>query len=158
MSKPFVTDLKSNTRTAVIELLNARLADAIDLKSGIKQAHWNIRGPSFIALHELFDQIAARFDEHIDTMAERVVQLGGLAAGTTQQVGKATSLPPYPSDATDQEDHLKAVRARLEAFAKTVRAAIDAADEAGDKDTADIMTGVSRAVDKDLWFVGAHMR
>ena len=86
MSKAFVADLKSNTRATVIELLNARLADAIDLKLAVKQAHWNIRGPSFIALHELFDQIAARMEEHSDTMAERVVQLGGLAAGTTQFV------------------------------------------------------------------------
>uniref|UniRef100_UPI00222FB5FD ferritin-like domain-containing protein n=1 Tax=Klebsiella pneumoniae TaxID=573 RepID=UPI00222FB5FD len=76
--------LKSNTRTAMIELLNKRLADAIDLKLAIKQAHWNIKGPSFIAIHELFDQVAARVEEHGDTLAERIVQLGGIAAGTTQ--------------------------------------------------------------------------
>jgi starvation-inducible DNA-binding protein len=157
MSKAFVADLKSNTRATVIELLNARLADAIDLKLAVKQAHWNIRGPSFIALHELFDQIAARMEEHSDTMAERVVQLGGLAAGTTQFVAKATSLPAYPAEATVQSEHLKALRERLAAFAKACRAAIETADGAGDADTADIMTGISRAIDKDLWFVAAHL-
>lgn len=157
MTKAFVDDLKGNTRAAMIEMLNARLADAIDLKLAVKQAHWTIRGPAFIALHELLDQIAGRMEEHGDTMAERAVQLGGLTLGTTQAVGKATSLPPYPTDITAQADHLKALRDRLAAFAKSCRTAIDAAADAGDADTADIMTGVSRAVDKDLWFIGAHL-
>jgi len=157
MTKPFVADLKSNTRTTVITLLNERVADAIDLKLAVKQAHWNIRGPSFIAIHELLDQIAARIEEHGDTMAERVVQLGGTAVGTVQAVAKATSLPAYPIDVHAQDDHLKALRERLAAFAKSARAAIDQADEAGDADTADIMTGVSRAIDKDLWFIAAHL-
>lgn len=157
MSKAFVADIKSNTRSAMVEMLNKRLADAIDLKLAVKQAHWNVRGPSFIAVHELLDQIAARFEEHGDTMAERAVQLGGLAAGTTQIVAKATSLPAFPAEATAQVEVLKALRERLAAFAKTCRAAIDEADEAGDADTADIMTGISRAVDKDLWFIAAHL-
>ena len=157
MNKPFVPDLKSNTRSTVIDLLNARLADAIDLKLAVKQAHWNIRGPEFIALHELLDEIAGRVEEHSDTMAERVVQVGGLAAGTTQQVAKATSLPPYPTEATAQADHLNSLRERFASFAKSCRTAIDEADEAGDVDTADIMTEVSRAIDKDLWFIAAHL-
>lgn len=157
VSKPFVTDLKSNTRTTAIELLNARLADALDLKLAVKQAHWNVRGPGFLAIHEMLDQMAARLDEHADVMAERAVQLGGVAAGTTQVVAKATSLAAYPVELHAQVEHLKALRERYAAFAKTCRNAIDEADEAGDADTADIMTGVSRAVDKDLWFIGAHL-
>jgi starvation-inducible DNA-binding protein len=157
MSKAFVDDLKSNTRSAMIELLNARLADAIDLKLAVKQAHWNIRGPAFIAIHELLDAISGRMEDHGDTMAERAVQLGGMAHGTTQAVGKATSLPAYPTDMNAQAEHLKALRERFAAFAKTCRSAIDTASEAGDADTADIMTQVSRAVDKDLWFISAHL-
>jgi starvation-inducible DNA-binding protein len=157
VTQPFVADLNSNTRAAVISLLNARLADAIDLKLAVKQAHWNIRGPSFIALHELLDQIAARMEEHGDTMAERLVQLGGLAAGTTQQVVKATTLEAYPAAATAQSEHLAALRDRLGVFGTSCRSAIDQADEAGDADTADIMTEISRAVDKDLWFIAAHL-
>ncbi len=157
MTEPFVTGLSSNTRAAVISLLNARLADAIDLKLAVKQAHWNIRGPSFIALHELLDQIAGRMEQHGDTMAERLVQLGGIAEGTTQQVVKATTLEAYPATATSQSDHLEAMRDRLSAFGSSCRSAIEQADEAGDADSADIMTEISRAVDKDLWFIAAHL-
>jgi starvation-inducible DNA-binding protein len=157
MSKAFVADLQSNTRTAMIELLNARLADALDLKLAVKQAHWNIRGPAFIAVHEFLDQVAARVDDHADTMAERAVQIGGIAAGTSQVVAKKTSLPAYPVDATALNDHLKALRDRFAAFAKAAREAIDQADDSGDADTADIMTGISRAIDKDLWMIGAHL-
>jgi starvation-inducible DNA-binding protein len=156
VKKPFVTDLSDNAIKSMITLLNARLADAIDLKLAVKQAHWNIRGPGFIALHELFDQIATRVDDHADTMAERLIQLGGHAAGTTQAVAKATTLAPYPVGTHDQAEHVAALSDRLRSFAKSVREAIDEADEAGDADTADIFTGVSRAIDKDLWFVAAH--
>lgn len=156
MKKPFVTDLSDNAIKSMITLLNARLADAIDLRLAVKQAHWNIRGPGFIALHELFDQIAIRVDDHADTMAERLIQLGGHAAGTTQAVAKATTLAPYPVGTHDQTEHVTALSDRLRSFAKSVREAIDEADEAGDADTADIFTGVSRAIDKDLWFVAAH--
>ncbi len=158
MSTPFVTDINSNTRSSMIGLLNQHLVDALDLKLAVKQAHWNVQGPQFIALHQLFDDIAARMDEHADTMAERAVQLGGIATGTSQSVAAATSLPAYPAAATDQQLHLEALSERLAAFGKSCREAIDEADGAGDADTADIMTGVSRAVDKDAWFVGAHLR
>ena len=155
--KAFVEDLKGNTRSSMIELLNARLADAIDLKLAVKQAHWNIRGPAFIAIHLLLDDIAGRVDDHADTMAERAVQLGGQSLGTSQAVAKATSLEPYPTDINAQVAHLKALRERFAAFAKQCRKGIETADEAGDADTADILTSVSRAVDKDLWFIGAHL-
>lgn len=158
MNTPFVAGIESNTQTSMIVLLNQHLVDAIDLKLALKQAHWNAQGPQFIALHELFDQIAVRMDEHADTMAERVVQLGGTATGTSQSVAATTSLPAYPAEATDQHVHLQALSERLSAFGKSCREAIDEADSAGDADTADIMTGVSRAVDKDVWFVGAHLR
>lgn len=157
MNSEFVTDLKSNTRSTVIELLNARLADCIDLKLAVRQAHWNMRGPAFISLHELFDQIAGRFDGHADVIAERVVQLGGLAAGTTQQVAEATSLPGYPAKASAQSETVSALSERLSAFAVSCRSAVDEADAAGDTVTADIMTEVTRAVDKDLWFVAANL-
>ena len=158
MSTPFVAGIESNTQTSMIVLLNQHLVDAIDLKLALKQAHWNVQGPQFIALHELFDQVAARMDEHADTMAERVVQLGGTATGTSQSVAGKTSLPAYPAEATDQRVHLEALTERMAAFGKSCRRAIDEADNAGDADTADIMTGVSREVDKDAWFVGAHLR
>lgn len=151
-------DLPDNTRKAVIALLNARLADAIDLRLAIKQAHWNVKGPSFIALHELFDQIQARVDTFVDDIAERAVTLAGIAEGTAQAAVKASNLPAFPTNITEEKVVLQAVADRLAAFGKLARAAIDASDEAGDKDTADLFTGVSRQIDKDLWFVEAHLQ
>ncbi|QGZ93994.1 DNA starvation/stationary phase protection protein Dps [Terricaulis silvestris] len=150
-------DLPDNTRKAMIALLNARLADTIDLRLAIKQAHWNVKGPSFIALHELFDQIQARVDTYADDIAERAVALGGSAHGTAQVVVKETQLKPYPTEVMPQKEHLEALAERLSAYGKLAREAIDVSDEAGDKDTADLFTGISRQTDKDLWFIEAHL-
>ena len=150
-------DLPDNARKAMIVLLNARLADALDLRNALKQAHWNVKGPSFIALHELFDQISTRVAVYVDDLAERAVTLGGVAVGTVQEAAKATSLAPYPVNITAEKDHVAAVADRLAVFGKLARAAIDAADDAGDKDTADLFTGISRQTDKDLWFIESHL-
>lgn len=149
-------DIDNNTRKSMIALLNARVADAIDLKLAVKQAHWNLKGPGFIAVHELLDQISARVEDAYDTMAERVVQLDGHALGTTQVVAQSTKLEPYPVEAVSQEEHIKALSARFAAFAGSIREAIDDADKAGDAGTTDIFTQVSRSIDKDTWFIAAH--
>jgi starvation-inducible DNA-binding protein len=99
-------DLPSRTRSAVVELLNARLADAIDLGTQAKQAHWNVKGPNFIALHELFDKIAESVEEHIDLIAERITALGGTAHGTIAAVTRTTTLEPYPEDIIEGADHI----------------------------------------------------
>ena len=151
-------NLPSNTKTASINLLNARLAEAIDLALLTKQAHWNIKGPQFIALHEMIDEFRTEIDTHVDTLAERVVQLGGTALGTVQTVAKATTLAPYPTDIHQSKDHLAALIERYGKAANAVRSAIDEADEAGDADTADIFTAYSRALDKSLWFLEAHIQ
>jgi starvation-inducible DNA-binding protein len=150
--------LKSNAKQASIEILNARLADGIDLALLTKQAHWNIKGPQFIALHEMIDSFRTEIDGHVDTIAERVVQLGGTALGTTQAVSAASKLPPYPTDIHKSKDHLAALIERYASVATLAREAIDQTDEAGDKDTADIFTAYSRALDKALWFLEAHVQ
>ena len=149
-------DLKSNTRKQSIAILNARLADAIDLALITKQAHWNIKGPHFIALHEMLDGFRADLDTHVDTIAERAVQLGGTALGTSQIVVEATPLKPYPADIHSSKDHLAELIDRYAAVARLARAAINEAAEAGDADTADIFTAYSRTLDKQLWFLEAH--
>lgn len=153
---PTLIDLKSNTKKAVVELLNARLADAIDLALLTKQAHWNVKGPHFIAIHEMLDGFRTTLDGHVDTIAERAVQIGGQAYGTVQAVAEKTALKPYPVEISKTKDHLAALIERYGAVANAVRAAIDEADEAGDADTADIFTAFSRDLDKSLWFLEAH--
>ena len=151
-------DLPSNTRNVAIDLLNARLADAIDLALLTKQAHWNLKGREFIAVHEMLDGFRDEVDEFVDTMAERVAQLGGTALGTTQTTAKATTLAPYPVDIYAISDHLRALIDRYAAAANNVREAIDRSAEAGDANTADIFTQVSRGLDKALWFLEAHVQ
>ena len=149
--------LKSNTKTAMIELCNARLADVLDISLAVKQAHWNLKGQNFIAVHELLDMLRAHLDVHSDTVAERVMQLDGVALGTTQTVSDKTALPAYPLDIKKVSDHVGALVERYGALAKSVREAIDAADDAGDAGTADIFTAFSRDLDKDLWFLKSHL-
>lgn len=145
----------AETKKAMVALLNARLADVLDLKAATRQAHWNVRGQQFIGLHELFDKFAADLDDHADTLAERAVALGGTALGTTQAVAKASMLAPYPVDIYAAAAHLKALTERYGALANALRVNIDEAEEAGDAGTADILTGLSTAMDKALWFLEA---
>jgi len=137
-------------------LLNQQLADLLDLGLQAKQAHWNVKGPNFIGLHELFDKVAEELEEFTDDIAERAVELGGIAFGTVQSVSGNSRLEAYPLDVTSGREHISALSDALATFGKTTRAAIDAAGKAGDADTADLFTGVSRGVDKLLWMVEAH--
>jgi starvation-inducible DNA-binding protein len=149
-------DIAENTRKAAIDVLQARLADAVDLVTQAKQAHWNVKGPSFIALHDLFEKVAEDGREHADLIAERITSLGGVAEGTAAVAAERSALPRYPLDIADGGAHVEALSTALAAFGKTARAAIDATAEIGDQVTADLFTEVSRAVDKNLWLVEAH--
>jgi starvation-inducible DNA-binding protein len=151
-------DLSESTRTKIAQVCNARLADAIDLQTHMKQAHWNVKGPNFIALHELFDKINEDIEDYVDLIAERVVQLGDIALGTARSVAQRSQQKEYPLNISSGRDHVEAVANALATFGKAARAAIDASDELRDKDTADIFTEVSRGVDKWLWFVEAHLQ
>jgi starvation-inducible DNA-binding protein len=150
-------DLAPVVRGKVVELLNARLADAIDLGAQAKHAHWNVKGPNFIALHELFDSVAEHIEDHIDTLAERITALGGTAHGTIAVVSSATSLKPYPEGISDGLQHVDALSTAVADFGAKVRKGIDEAGRLGDADTSDLFTGVSRELDKDLWFLEAHL-
>jgi starvation-inducible DNA-binding protein len=150
-------DLPASSRSKVSAILNARLADLLDLRAAVKQAHWNVRGPQFIAVHEMLDTFADQLDAETDTIAERVGQLGELAEGTTQQVGKATTLKPYPTRITSVGDHLKALADRLAQAAKLMRLAIEETDDLDDEGSSDIVTATSRVLDKQLWFVESHL-
>jgi starvation-inducible DNA-binding protein len=150
-------DLPEGVRIKVVQLLNERLADCIDLQTQTKQAHWNVKGPNFIALHELFDKVNAAVEDYVDEIAERAVQLGGVAEGTARMVARRSSLAEYPA-AVDGRSHVEALSSALATFGQSARKAIDVTSELGDLDTADIFTEVSRGIDKWLWFVEAHMQ
>ena len=149
-------DTKNNAKALSMECLQARLADGIDLGLVTKQAHWNLKGPQFIGVHLMLDTFRAAQDEWVDMIAERIVQLGGTAKGTVQVVNEQTKLPAYPTDIYQVADHLKALIDRYAACANAVRKNIDETDEAGDRDTSDLLTEVSRGLDKQLWFLEAH--
>ena len=149
-------DLSEEIREKMIGTLNARLADSIDLKSQAKQAHWNVKGMNFIALHELFDQVSGEVENYTDMIAERVTTLGGTAEGTVRVAADKSALNQYPMEITEGRDHVDALSSALAQYAKNTRANVDEADEAGDAITADLFTEVARGTDKLLWFVEAH--
>lgn len=151
-----LNDLEASVRSQVIDLLNERLADAIDLQLQAKQAHWNVKGRQFIALHKLFDEIYAAIEDYVDLLAERVVQLGGTAEGTSAIVAERSDLPQYPINISSGEEHVWALSNALATFGKGIRQAINETDDLGDADATDICTEISRGVDKWLWFVEAH--
>jgi len=151
-------DLSEKTRRNVIVILNERLSDAIDLQSQVKQAHWNVKGPHFIALHELFDKISDVVLEQIDEIAERITSLGGTAEGTVAVAAKRSKLKNYPLSITAGKDHLFYLSTQLSVFGNAVRTAIEETDELGDADSADLFTQISREIDKYLWFIEAHLQ
>jgi starvation-inducible DNA-binding protein len=151
-------DIEKGKREKVIEILNQRLADASDLKSQAKQAHWNVKGMNFFQLHELFDAVATAVEAHIDLIAERITTLGGTAYGTVRSAAQKSSLSEYPLEITDGVAHVDALSTALADFGRLIRKNIDDAGSLGDQDTADLFTEISREIDKNLWFVEAHIQ
>ena len=149
-------DIPLERRSELNGLMNQRLADAVDLQLQMKQAHWNVKGPHFIGLHELFDQIDEAVESYVDMIAERIVQLGGIAEGTVRVAAARSRLEEYPLAIADGAAHVEAVARALSTFGRTARMTIDETDALDDADTADLFTEISRGIDKWLWFVEAH--
>ena len=149
--------LPEEQRTKLVEVLNRRLADSIDLMLQTKQAYWNMKGPQFMALHTLFGQIACGVEAYVDLLAERVVQLGGSADGTAYVVTRRTSLDRYPLEVADGNGHIEALATVLASFGKHIRYAIGQATELIDADSAALFTDLSRDIDTWLWLVETHL-
>jgi starvation-inducible DNA-binding protein len=151
-------DLATETREEMIKLLNQELADMSDLYSQTKQAHWNVKGEQFIALHKLFDEFAEALAGYVDEIAERAVQLGGIAMGTNRMSAANSRLEEFPTEMMDSMGHVEALIERYATVAASTRAAIDAAEEFDDMDPVDLFSEVSRGMDKWLWFLEAHVQ
>jgi starvation-inducible DNA-binding protein len=149
-------DISKEHRMQLCALLNQRLASAVDLQLQMKQAHWNVKGPNFIGLHELFDKVAEAVEGYVDEIAERVVQLGGVAKGTVRMASAHTRLTEYPPEIAEGLAHVESVSRALSTFGEEARHTINEADELDDAGTADLFTEISRGIDKWLWFVEAH--
>jgi len=155
---PSSVNLNEDAKSKVIEILNARLADAIDVFTQVKHAHWNVKGMQFFQLHELFDDIAEHVEDQSDLIAERLVQLGGVAHGTARLVAHNSSIKEYDLNAVSGQEHVRALVKSLSTLANASRKAIDDTGKLGDQATADVFTEVTRAADKDLWFLEAHLQ
>ncbi len=145
--------LPTEQQAKMIELLNRRLADAIDLQLQSRQAYWNVKGPNFITLRDLFDKIADNVGEDANLIAARIVQLGGMAEGTMHAVAMRSSLDGYLLATADGNGHILALSTTLVAFGKVARYASEQATELKDSDTADIFTEIARGIDTWIWFV-----
>lgn len=156
MPDVFVAGLDGQTRKKSIDVLNECVAETIALRLAVKQAHWNLKGAGFIGVHELLDDVSARLGESTDTMAERAVILGGFARGTLENVVETAGMDAYPVEESDIAVHVNALKDRFLTVGKKVREGIEAVGDAGDEDTADVLTEVSRQIDKDAWFIGAN--
>ena len=154
--QPTKNDIPEERRRTLVELLNARLADALDLRDQAKQAHWNVKGPMFYELHKLFDEIAAAVTGHSDEIAERAVALGGTAEGTVDAVARKSQLPDYPVDIRNGTDHVEALSTSLATFGRLLRESVRQAEDLEDVATVDLFTEVVRDIDKFTWFVEAH--
>ena len=151
-------DLPADKRTASVRILNQQLANLSDLASQTKQAHWNIKGMDFIQLHEFFDDLAEKVLPYVDSIAERATSIGGVAMGTARMAAANSTLPEFPLGPYDGKSMVKVLVEIYGQFANSTRAAIETADEAGDKDTADLFTTISGEMDKHLWFLEAHIQ
>lgn len=151
-------DLPADIREQIVKLLNQELADMSDLHSQTKHAHWNVKGEHFISLHKLFDEFAEALTGYTDEIAERVVQLGGTAMGTNRMSAAESRLPEYPLEVMGSMEHVSVLTERYALVAASIRAAIDTAEEAGDADTVDLLSGISLGMDKWLWFLEAHLQ
>ncbi|WP_201585661.1 DNA starvation/stationary phase protection protein Dps [Psychrobacter jeotgali] len=156
MRERYASGISDETAKKVIDILNKNLANVIDLTLDGKQCHWNLQGTGFIGVHQLLDETTARIREISDTIAERVVILGGKANGISSRVAEDSILKPYPTDITEVDEHVREITSRYKTVAEALREAIDAVGDAGDEDTADLLTEASRIIDKDAWFIGAN--
>ena len=161
MSANYVTlnPLPEKTRTEMITMLNAIMANILDNHYQTLLAHWNVRGANFIALHKFFDEYAGSngADNWCDWVAERIAQLGGTVQTSVQFIAARTSLPQYPVGLVNAEQHVQALATAAGMIIQQLRDGIACAQRVNDAVTADVLTDVQRSAEKYLWLLEAHI-
>lgn len=159
MPTPFANhvSLPEEVKTQLVDTLNTMLATTSDLRSQVKQAHWNIKGPQFVARHELFDNLAAKLLDYADVIAERAATLGGYATGTVRQSAEHSKLPEYDVRAVDGKHHIKTLVDRYSEYTRLIRDAVNEAEKVDDPATEDVYTEILRGTELDMWFLESHL-
>lgn len=145
------------SRVVLVNTLNDRLADGLDLWTQVKVAHWNVKGAQFAAFHPLFETFAVSLANFNDAVAERAVTLGGVARGTARHVASNSKLPDYPGDTSKGLEHVKLLAERFEVFLHGLRESRTIGEETGDTDTVDLITGIISEFEKNSWFLRASL-
>ncbi|HMO01520.1 MAG TPA: DNA starvation/stationary phase protection protein Dps [Oligoflexia bacterium] len=150
-------DISKNNALMIAKILNQTLADLSDLFTQLKQAHWNLQGANFIALHKFFDELAEEVEKAVDIVAERAVTLGYPAEGTARMAAASSRLPEFKSGFISDKNSIKLLIDRYALIAKNVRAAIEESESYGDLITADLFIDLGAMLDKSLWFLESHI-
>jgi starvation-inducible DNA-binding protein len=150
-------DLPAHVRHASIEMLNRNVVHAIDVALSAKHAHWNVRGPSFLVYHQLFEKVFTQLLTQIDSLGERTTALGGIARATVQAVARETDLKPYPVLSVSEQEHIEELAQRLGRLGGELRRASLDATRSEDVVTADVLIQAGAAVDALLWLVESHL-
>lgn len=156
MMHPTFHPLPEEKRQALVIILNQLIADALSLAYAAKQAHWNIKGPDFIARHKLLDEVYNLFSELVDQFAETVISLGGQAYGTVEYAAKETLMPPFPLDINNEQVVLLEVTKRVAAFSSELIECIAKVQPYDLTTQNDLMTAHSN-INKYLYFLESHL-
>ena len=151
-------DVSEPRRSELNALMNQRLADAVDLQMQLKQAHWNVKGPHFIGLHELFDQIDEAVESYVDLIAERIQLLGGVSIAMAHDVAELTKIPRPPKGREEVPVQISRLLEAHELVLAECRMAADRANDTGDQGTNDLLiSDVVRTNELQAWFVAEHV-
>jgi starvation-inducible DNA-binding protein len=149
--------LPEDVKAKVVEVMQERLAEALDMYSQAKFAHWNVKGENFYQLHLVFDSVAETIFPQIDQIAERLTQLGGVANGTVRQAAMVSRIPEYNVDLVAGMDHVCALADALGHYCKELREASDKIDEIGDEPTSDFFKQLVVEAEEQLYFLESHL-
>lgn len=152
-----LNELPAPTRSEVTGMLSRLLVETLDVALCARHAHWNVRGPDFLLLHDLMDHIGTELDDQADRLAKRIRALGGTVRGTAHTIATESSFKPYPVEVAEGQDHLEALALRLGLLSAEARLSIYECSGGLDPVTADVLVRVNSAIDDVLWSVESHL-